>query len=97
MKVEWTREAIADRESIYNYIEADNPRAAFELDEQLSRRADQLAAHPMIGRVGRVPFTRELVVRPDYLLIYDIDGGTLRILRVLHAAQQWPPEKTRSL
>lgn len=95
MKLSWTPEAIADRESIYDYIEADNPRAALELDEQFSRRASQLATHPMIGRIGRVPSTRELVVRPDYLMIYDIDGETLRVLRVLHAAQQWPPDQNR--
>lgn len=50
-------------------------------------------AHPLIGRRGRVGSTRELVVRPNYLLVYDIDRDTVRILRVLHAAQPWPPEK----
>ena len=83
MKLLWTRDA----------AEADNPRAAIELDEQFSRRASQLISHPMAGRAGRVPSTRELVVRPNYILIYDMDGETIRILRVLHAAQQWPPPK----
>lgn len=69
MKLAWTPEAIADRAAIYDYIEADNPRAALELDEQFARRASQLLIHPLIGRSGRVPFTRELVVRPDYLLV----------------------------
>ncbi len=82
---------MADREAIYDFIEADNPRAALELDEQFSRRADQLMRHPMAGRPGRVPSTRELVIRPNYVLIYDMDGETVRILRVLHAARQWPP------
>ncbi|MGY0633380.1 type II toxin-antitoxin system RelE/ParE family toxin [Luteimonas sp. A478] len=33
---------------------------------------------------------RELVVHPNYILIYDITGEMLRVLRVLHAARQWP-------
>ena len=60
---------------------------------QFERKAAQLITHPRIGRGGRVENTRELVVRPNYLLIYDIEGETVRILRVLHAAQQWPPER----
>jgi toxin ParE1/3/4 len=93
LKLTWTREASADREAIYDYIESDNPRAALELDEQFARRATQLLTRPMIGRPGRVPTTRELVVRPNYVLVYDLDGDMIRILRVLHAAQQWPTER----
>lgn len=93
MRLFWTPEAAADRNAIYDYIEADNPRAAVEMDEQFGRRAAQLTAHPMIGRRGRVEKTRELVVHPNYLLVYDIRGDRIRILRVLHAARQWPPEE----
>ena len=93
VKLVWTRAARLDRAALYDYIEAENPRAAVELDERFDRRAVQLATNPMIGRAGRVRNTRELVVRPNYLLVYDIEGDTIRILRVLHGAQQWPPEK----
>ena len=90
MKLIWTRKASADRDTIYDYIEAHNSRAALELDEQFAHRAAQLLAHPLIGRPGRVQGTRELIVRTNYVLVYDISGETLRILRVLHTAQQWP-------
>lgn len=48
---------------------------------------------PNMGRQGRVSGTRELVVHPNYLLVYDVVGDRVRILRVLHAAMQWPPSK----
>ncbi|HUB43679.1 MAG TPA: type II toxin-antitoxin system RelE/ParE family toxin [Acetobacteraceae bacterium] len=36
--------------------------------------------------------TRELVVaRTPHIVIYEIEGETVRILRVLHSAQRWPP------
>jgi toxin ParE1/3/4 len=92
LKLAWTLEAQTDRRAIFAYIENDNPQAANKLDAQFSKRASQLVSHPMIGRMGRVPGTRELVAHPNYILIYDVAGETVRVLRILHAARQWPAE-----
>lgn len=86
----WTPEAIRDREAIYDFIEADNPVAALMLDELLEQHAGRLIDHPGLGRPGRVAGTRELVAHPNYLLIYDVKNDLVRMLRVLHAARQWP-------
>ena len=88
MKLGWTPEAIADRDAIFDYIEADNPAAAAALDELFSEKAERLTDHPKLGRPGRVEGTRELVVHENYILVYDIVGDLTRILRVLHAARQ---------
>ena len=90
MKLSWTPEAIADRDAIFDYIDADNPAAAIALDELFSEKAEQLTVHPKLGRPGRVDGTRELVVHENYILVYDIAGELARMLRVLHAARQWP-------
>ncbi len=44
------------------------------------------------GSFGRVRGAREIVVRPNYVMVYRVaeEGDTLAILRVLHAAQRWP-------
>ena len=93
MRLFWTPQALADRRAIYDYIEADNPAAAIALDEQFSQKASNLIDHPGLGRPGRVTGTRELVTHQNYILIYDIgdDGNMVRVLRILHAAKQWPP------
>ncbi|WP_455289292.1 type II toxin-antitoxin system RelE/ParE family toxin [Cupriavidus necator] len=31
-----------------------------------------------------------MVVAANYLVVYAVDATSIRILRVLHAAQQWP-------
>ncbi len=93
MKLYWAAEAIADRFDIYDYIEADNPDAAVVLDELFSKAAERLQIHPMLGRAGRVDGTRELVAHENYILVYDIAGDKVRVLRVLHAARQWPPPR----
>jgi len=92
VKLAWAPEARADRRAIYTYIEAENSSAAITLDELFAKRSKHLITHPMTGRPGRVSGTRELVVHRNYLPVYDLAGETVRIIRILHAAQQWPPD-----
>ena len=50
-----------------------------------------LSEQPGIGRPGRVPNTKELVVdRTPYILPFRVRDNRIEILRVLHAARQWP-------
>ncbi|WP_312861665.1 type II toxin-antitoxin system RelE/ParE family toxin [Segnochrobactrum spirostomi] len=49
-----------------------------------------LAPHPGLGRPGRVSGTREWVVHPNYILVYDVGEDAIRIFRVLHAARFRP-------
>ncbi len=93
MELFWTPEATQDRDEIYNYIEADNPAAALALDELFAEKAGRLVDHPGLGRLGRVAGTRELVVHQNYILVYDVTGDLVRVLRLLHAARQWPPAR----
>ncbi len=91
MKVEWRRLAYLDAMDIADYIELDNPIAALGVLEEIQNQVAMLAHHPKIGRPGRVPGTRELVInRTPYIAVYFVDEKTVNILRVLHGAQRWP-------
>lgn len=90
MRLFWTPEALDDRRVIYDYIDVDNPGAALALDELFSEKVSRLIDHPELGRPGRVAGTYELVAHQNYVLIYDTDDDKVRMLRVLHAARQWP-------
>ena len=90
MKLFWTPEAMKDREAIYEYIEADNPVAALDLDELIRDKTNALVEHPKRYKPGRAPGTREMVVHPNYVVIYRETKTEVAILRVLHARQQWP-------
>ncbi|MBR8165841.1 type II toxin-antitoxin system RelE/ParE family toxin [Burkholderia vietnamiensis] len=94
MKLVWTRPAATDRREIRAYIAQDNPAAALALDELFSEKAARLVDHPGLGRPGRIAGTRELVAHRNYVLIYDVAGDLVRVLRVLHAARRWPPSIT---
>lgn len=87
--------ALADRDTIMDYIAQDNPTAAVELDDDFEAKAEQARQRPTLYRAGRVKGTREIVVRPNYVMVYRIEdeGGTVAVLRVLHAAQRWPADE----
>ncbi|PNM90457.1 type II toxin-antitoxin system RelE/ParE family toxin [Achromobacter xylosoxidans] len=90
--VEWSSAARADLLAIVDYISDDNPDAAQRLKDDIETKAAQLPARPALYRPGRIAGTREMVVRANYIIVYAADALTVRILRILHAAQQWPPQ-----
>ena len=89
--IEWRQTARADLLTIVDYISDDNPDAAQQLKDDIEAKVAKLAEHPKLYRPGRVAGTRELVVRRNYVVVYAEDARVVSILRVLHAAQQWPP------
>lgn len=91
MRVRWRPLAEADRDRILDHIAQDNPVAAIELGDAIDWRVAALPRHPKLCRAGRVRGTRELVVHPNYVLVYRIARDEIQILRVLHSARQWPP------
>lgn len=76
--------------AIVDYISDDNPTAALALVEEIQDKVALLRAHPKRCRPGRVEGTRELIVRPNYIVIYAETEAAVTVLRVLHAAQLWP-------
>lgn len=89
-ELEWAAAAVADLMAIVDYISDDNPDAAAALVDEIERKVASLPAHPKRCRAGRVEGTRELVVRPNYIVVYAETAAKLTVLRVLHAAQMWP-------
>ena len=88
--LEWKASAVADLMAIVDYISDDNPDAALALMDEIQGKVEQLPAHPKRCRPGRVNGTRELVVRPNYIVVYAETPAWVTVLRVLHAAQMWP-------
>jgi len=93
MNVVWTAQALQDLLLVREHIEKDNKIAAARIANRLRIAAKRLAAHPEIGRPGRVGSTRELVVpSTPYLLPYRVREGRVEVLAVVHGAQEWPEQ-----
>ena len=88
--VVWLETASLDLDQILAYIEDRNLLAALNLQESIEDAVSQLPFHPYLYRLGRIPGTRELVVHPNYLVIYRVAASAIEIINVLHARQQYP-------
>jgi len=95
MRLRWSIPALRDLEAIGDYIARDNPAAAARVVTTILDQAGRLAEHPHMGRPGRVPETRELVVtNTPYIVPYRVRGDAVQILAVLHGARRWPESFT---
>jgi toxin ParE1/3/4 len=92
MNIAWSTEAIEDLVSLRAYIAEDSPIAARRVVLHIIQNVEQvLLDSPQIGRPGRVPGTRELVIpRTPYIVPYRFERTTIQILRVYHGARRWP-------
>jgi toxin ParE1/3/4 len=90
MRLIWHPLAINDRARIMDFISSDKPLAALTLDEDFEAHAERLPENPYLYKPGRIAGTREIVVHPNYIMVYRVEGDTITILRVIHAAQMWP-------
>lgn len=89
--LEWREAARADLLAIIDYISDDNPDVAQHLKDDIETLVSKLSEYPKLYRAGRVLGTWEMVVRSNYVVVYTENEQTVMVLRVLHAAQQWPP------
>jgi len=95
MEVEWLEEALFDIKEIGRFIAEDDPHAAYRVLAKIEASIHSLEHHPHLGRPGRVPKTRELVVPGlPFILPYYLKGNKIRILAVMHTSRKWPDEFT---
>ena len=91
MNIVWSPEAIEDLASQRAYIAEDNPAAARRTVRLIESIEQFIPNNPRIGRAGRVPGTRELVIpRSPYIVPYRLQRTTIQSLRVYHGARRWP-------
>jgi addiction module RelE/StbE family toxin len=89
MKLRWTRTALRDLESLYEYIAMDDPAAAARYVDRLEEGVRLLRQQPMMGREGRVPGTREFVA-PPYVVVYRVRRAEVAVIAIIHSARRWP-------
>ncbi len=91
MKPYWSHGAIEDLKHLRAYIARDNPFAAADVSERILEAVERLRQLPSMGRPGRVPNTRELVVPDTPLIIpHTVTDRGVEVVTVLHGARTWP-------
>lgn len=89
MLIEWAPAARVQLRQIVDYLSDRNPVAALELNRAIEASVLALSRRPNLYRPGRVVGTREMVVHPNYLVVYRVTDN-IRVLSVLHARQRYP-------
>jgi toxin ParE1/3/4 len=94
----WSPEAIDDLAALRTYIEQNDPAAAQRVALHIVQNVETLLSKsPEMGRPGRVPGTRELVIpktpllkTPFIIVPYRLVGNPAQVLRIFHDARRWP-------
>jgi len=87
MEIVWTLEAIRCLEGIYEYIAADNPRAAIDVVRGIYAKVQLLREHPRLGQAYEPIRDREVreTSYGHYRIAYLIaDGMRIDVLGVFH-------------
>jgi len=91
MRVRWLRGALRNLDEEASYIASDDAKAARLVVERVVGAVSMLADQPGLGRPGRVPGTRELIVKKTrYIVPYRVRGQTVEVLRVFHTSRRLP-------
>ncbi len=91
MQVKWLRKALRNLDDEATYIAADDAAAARLVVKRVLEAVSTLAEQPGLGRPGRVPGTRELIVaNTRYIVPYRVRGQAVEILRVFHTSRRLP-------
>ena len=88
--IRWADEATTDLVEILDFIEQRNASAAQNIHAVILQSAENLPLMPYLFRPGRVAGTREHVVHPNYIVVYQVGADVIDILRILHSRQQYP-------
>ncbi len=89
MQIEWLPKAVQNLIEIRSFIAADRPGAAAQTARLIINTISCLRAHPEIGRAGRIPGTRELVIPgKPYIVLYRVKNDVVVILRVFHTSRK---------
>lgn len=95
MRLVYTDPAEHDLDTIVDHIALDNPAAAEKVLRAIRDTAARLVSFPDMGRVGRLPDTREFTVTGlPYLIVYQVASDTVTVLAVFHGARDLPKALT---
>lgn len=85
------RKALRNLDEEATYIATDDAAAARLVVKRVLDAVALLVEQPGLGRPGRVPGTRELIVnKTRYIVPYRVRGETVEILRVFHTSRRLP-------
>ncbi|MER8367947.1 type II toxin-antitoxin system RelE/ParE family toxin [Mesorhizobium sp. M1348] len=89
MKVRLTRQAFAEREAIFNYLEERAPQGALSVVSRIQAGISRLAEFPESGHATDIPGVRVLFIgRYPYKVFYRARSDAIEILHIRHTSKK---------
>jgi toxin ParE1/3/4 len=97
-QVIWTKLALADLDSIHDYIAKESPFYAQKTIEELLGRVEILSSYPEAGRQVPEYMRKDVreIIEGNYRLFYKISKKEIFIIRVHHAARNIKGRRKRA-
>lgn len=87
-RIRWTQAAAEDLQHIKDYLTENHPQFAESTVLEHYETIRSLKTSPLLGRLGRMKGTRELVLeRVPYIVVYRVNEQAVEILHIYHGAQ----------
>ncbi|MBI5283407.1 MAG: type II toxin-antitoxin system RelE/ParE family toxin [Candidatus Solibacter usitatus] len=94
MRIVWPRRAVRHLTALRDYIATDLEKSARDIAARILGAVERLAIQPAMGRPGRLPGTRELVIPgTPFFIPYRVREGRLELIAVIHGRRNWPAVK----
>jgi len=93
LPIDWLASGDADLMEILDYIGARNEIAANRLHERIEHSLDRVAEHPYLYKASeRLAGLREIVVHPNYAVLYQVTATSIEVVAVIHTRREFPPQ-----
>lgn len=88
MRVRFTLPALADLESIIDYVAQESPAAADQIAKRVAAVAEMICHQPRSGKVTDDPAIRRFNLAPyPYILLYEVREHEILIMAIRHGAR----------
>jgi toxin ParE1/3/4 len=88
MRIRYDPRALSDLQDIFDYIAADDSRAAARVVTRIEHAISRLAILPYSGRPGRKPGIRILTVPSlPYIVVHRVLNDFVEVLAIFHTAR----------
>lgn len=91
LNIAWRKNAEADLLEILSYIGERDERAVERLYGLIEHGLEHAAQHPFLYKVSqRIAGMREIVVHPNYIVVYQVTHNAIDVISVVHARREYP-------
>jgi toxin ParE1/3/4 len=91
MKVRFSKRSIRRLSSIQAYVAKDSPAAAARVAARIAETAMRLEHFPLLGRPGKKPGWREVIVPGlPYIIPYRVVDDLILVDTIIHTSRKWP-------